>query len=54
MKILIASDIHGSARHCQKLIRAFYNENADTLLLLGDILDGDREVAAMLNAASSL
>lgn len=52
MKILIASDIHGSARHCQKLIRAFHNENADTLLLLGDILDGDREVAAMLNELS--
>ena len=49
MKIVIASDIHGSARHCQKLIHAFHNENADTLLLLGDILDGDREVAAMLN-----
>ena len=48
-KILIASDIHGSARHCQKLINAFYDENAETLLLLGDILDGDREVAAMLN-----
>lgn len=49
MKILIASDIHGSARYCQKLIADFHAENADTLLLLGDILDGNREVAAMLN-----
>ena len=48
-KILVASDIHGSAKYCQKFIEAFHQENADTLLLLGDILDGDREVASMLN-----
>ena len=48
-KILVASDIHGSSKYCKKLIEVFYQENADTLLLLGDILDGDREVAAMLN-----
>ena len=38
MKWLIASDIHGSAFYCQKLIKAFKTEKADRLLLLGDIL----------------
>lgn len=38
MKILIASDIHGSAYWCEKLLLAYKNENADKLLLLGDIL----------------
>ena len=37
-KILIASDIHGSAYWCEKLINAFTAEQADTLLLLGDLL----------------
>ena len=37
-KILIASDIHGSAYWCEQLLAAFENENADKLLLLGDIL----------------
>ena len=38
MKLLIASDIHGSETYCKKLLDAFKNENADRLLLLGDIL----------------
>lgn len=38
MKWLIASDIHGSAYYCQKLIEAYKTENADKLLLLGDLL----------------
>lgn len=38
MKWLIASDIHGSAYWCQKLLEAFDREKADRLLLLGDIL----------------
>jgi putative phosphoesterase len=60
MKFLIASDIHGSAYYCRKLIDAFNKEEADRLLLLGDILyHGPRndlpkdyapkEVIAMLN-----
>ena len=46
---MIASDIHGSAFYCRKLIEAFYHEDADTLLLLGDILDRSKEVANILN-----
>lgn len=38
MKWLIASDIHGSAFWCEKLLRAFEEEKADRLLLLGDLL----------------
>ncbi len=38
MKILVASDIHGSALFCQKLVDRFEKERADKLLLLGDIL----------------
>ena len=38
MKWLIASDIHGSALYCEKLLEAFRTERADRLLLLGDIL----------------
>ncbi|MBQ4569207.1 MAG: phosphodiesterase [Ruminococcus sp.] len=60
MKWLIASDIHGSAYYCRKLLAAFEREGADRLLLLGDILyHGPRndlprdyapkEVIAMLN-----
>lgn len=60
MKILIASDIHGSAYFCGRLLRAFEREQAERLFLLGDILyhgprnDLPREyapkqVTAMLN-----
>ena len=38
MKIFIASDLHGSAEYCRQLIEAFTKENAEKLLLLGDIL----------------
>lgn len=38
MKWMIASDIHGSAYYCEKLIDAYKAEKADKLLLLGDIL----------------
>lgn len=38
MKWFIASDIHGSAYYCEKLLKAFEKENADRILLLGDIL----------------
>lgn len=38
MKIMIASDIHGSEFYCKKMIEAFEREGAERLLLLGDIL----------------
>ncbi len=38
MKLLIASDIHGSAKWCSQLLERFNEEKADKLLLLGDIL----------------
>ena len=60
MRWMIASDIHGSAYYCRKMIEAYRREKADKLLLLGDILyHGPRndlpkdyapkEVIAMLN-----
>lgn len=61
MKLMIASDIHGSATYCQALLDAFDREKAGQLLLLGDLLyHGPRndlpagyapkEVIAQLNA----
>ena len=38
MKLLFASDIHGSLFYCQKLLEAFDAEKADKLILLGDLL----------------
>jgi len=38
MKLLIASDIHGSALYTGQLLRQFEAENADRLVLLGDVL----------------
>lgn len=59
-KIMIASDIHGSAYYCRKMLDRYEAEKADMLVLLGDILyHGPRndlpkdyapkEVIAMLN-----
>ncbi len=61
MKWMIASDIHGSAFFCRKLIERYRVEAADRLILLGDILyHGPRnnlpseydpkEVISLLNA----
>ena len=38
MKLLIASDIHGSAYYCRKMLEAYEKEGAQRMLLLGDIL----------------
>ena len=38
MKLFIASDIHGSARYCEKLLAEFDRTGASKMLLLGDIL----------------
>ncbi|MBP5159162.1 MAG: phosphodiesterase [Lachnospiraceae bacterium] len=61
MKWMIASDIHGSAFYCRKMLDAFEASGAERLVLLGDLLyHGPRndlpkdyapkEVIAMLNA----
>lgn len=38
MKLFIASDIHGSAHWCRKMLEAFEKSEAEKLVLLGDIL----------------
>ena len=60
MKLMIASDLHGSAYYTRRLLEAYRKEQPEKLLLLGDILyHGPRndlprdyapkEVIAMLN-----
>ena len=60
MKLMIASDIHGSARWCERMLEAWRREAPGRLVLLGDLLyhgprndlpeDYDpRRVIAMLN-----
>ena len=38
MKLMFASDIHGSAYYCRKMLEAYQAEEAGRLILLGDIL----------------
>ena len=38
MKLMFASDIHGSAYWAEKVVKRFEEEQADYLVLLGDIL----------------
>ena len=38
MKWMIASDLHGSAYYCRKMLEAFEREGADRLFLLGHLL----------------
>ena len=38
MKYMFASDIHGSAYYCRKMLDAFEKEGAERLVLLGDLL----------------
>ena len=38
MKLLIASDIHGSAYWCERVLSLLGREKAERLLLLGDVL----------------
>ena len=60
MKWMIASDLHGSAYYCRKMLEAFEREGADRLFLLGDLLyhgprndlpreDAPKEVIPLLN-----
>ncbi len=64
MKLMFASDIHGSALYCEKMLEAFHREGAERLCLLGDILyhgprndlpDGHdpKKVISLLNAEKS-
>lgn len=63
MKLMIASDLHGSALFCRRMLEAYRREGAGRLLLLGDLLyHGPRndlpegyapkEVIAMLNESA--
>lgn len=38
MKIMVVSDIHGSAFYCEQMLEAYKREEPDKMLLLGDIL----------------
>ncbi len=38
MKLVIASDIHGSAKWCERMLEAWRAERPDRLVLLGDLL----------------
>lgn len=38
MKLMFASDIHGSAYYCRKMLDQYREEKADRLILLGDLL----------------
>lgn len=38
MKYMFASDIHGSAFYCRKMLKAYQEEKAERLVLLGDLL----------------
>ena len=38
MKLLICSDIHGDLDSMQRVINAFHTENAEKILILGDLL----------------
>ncbi len=64
MKLMIASDIHGSAYYCRALLNALEKEAPESLILLGDLLyHGPRndlptdytpkEVISMLNGISA-
>ena len=61
MKYMFASDVHGSAYYCRKMLDVYKEEKAERLVLLGDLLyHGPRndlpkeyapkQVIAMLNA----
>ena len=38
MKLMIASDVHGSAYYCRKMLERYQEEKAEKILLLGDLL----------------
>ena len=38
MKYMFASDVHGSAYYCRKMLETYKEEQAERLVLLGDLL----------------
>ena len=38
MKLMFASDIHGSELYCSRVLELYHQEQADKLILLGDLL----------------
>ena len=52
MKFMFASDIHGSAYYCRKLMEAMEKEQPEKLLLLGDLLyqNPDRSVRELMGS----
>ena len=42
MKLMFASDIHGSALYCEKMLEAYSRESAERLCLLGISSTTDR------------
>ena len=61
MKIMLASDLHGSSYYAKKVVELFNKEQAEKLILLGDIYNhgprnplpkdyAPQEVASLLNA----
>ena len=38
MKYMFASDIHGSAHYCRKMLEVYRQSGAERLILLGDLL----------------
>ncbi len=38
MKLMIASDIHGSLKYCRELVERYKEEKCEKLILLGDVL----------------
>ncbi len=64
MKLMFASDIHGSELWCRKMLEAFEREGADKLCILGDFLyhgprndlpegHAPKQVISLLNAVKS-
>ena len=60
MKYMFASDVHGSAYYCRKMLETYKKEQAERLVLLGDLLyhgprndlpkeNAPKEVIKMLN-----
>ena len=49
MKYMFASDIHGSAYYCRKMLDAFEKEGAERLVLLAICFITDQEMICQKN-----